>query len=113
MANKDVRQNILSEKRAQWMASLSDDLPVQDRFRLRDKTAVVKLKPHDVADKIALREQLDDFIDRLNKMSAETEGISPANAIPVEPNPNLHPRMFYGGAFLLADGVEEPPVSPP
>jgi hypothetical protein len=100
---------ILLEKREQWLVLLKDDLPVKDRFRLRDKTAAVNLKPGDEANETKLAEQLDVFVGRLNDVSVQIEGFSPANPVGVELDPNQQPREFYGDTYLLSDGVEDPP----
>jgi hypothetical protein len=99
---------ILLEKRKQWLVLLKDDHPVKDRFRLRDKTAVVSLKPGDVVNETKLAEQLDAFVGRLNDVSVQIEGMPLADPVPVEPDPNQRPRAFYRGAYLLREGVEVP-----
>jgi hypothetical protein len=109
MDEKQDMPAILLEKREQWLVLLKDDLPVKDRFRLRDKTVAVKLKPGDVANEAKLAEQLDVFVGRLNDVSVQIEGSSPANPVGVELDPNQQPREFHVDAYLLSDGVEGPP----
>ena len=92
-----------------WLALLGNDEPVRDRFQLRDKTVVVRLNPYEVANQAELAAELDSFVDLVDLMSRQVEGISPANPINVWPDLHHQPRTFYGDAFLLGLGVEEPP----
>ena len=52
---------------------------------------------------------MDRFLRRVDEMSYQLQGISPPGPVEVEPWSCYGPRAFYGGAFLLAPGVPEPP----
>ncbi|GEM_PF-4383963 len=100
---------ILIARRRQWLATLGKGAAVRDRFALRDKTAIARLRPSDVTNRPALELELDDFIRRVNAMSVMLKGVPPPVPVEVEPRPGKGPRAFYGGALLLAPGVAEPP----
>ena len=108
----DPRQpwpDVLVERRGQWLETLGTGAVVKDRFQLRDKTALVRLRPSGVASRSVLELELDDFIRRVNAMSVMLKGVPPPGPVEVEPRPGSSPRTFYGGAFLLAPRVPEPP----
>jgi hypothetical protein len=100
---------ILVDRRNRWLETLGKGAVVRDRFQLRDKTAVVRLRPSDVPVKPALESEMDRFVRRVDEMSYQLEGVSPQSPVVVEPWPGNDPRTFHGRAYLLAPGVPDPP----
>jgi hypothetical protein len=106
----DSLPSILREKVDQWSESIRSTRLVKDSFPLRDKTALVILKPGDVGvNPNVIRDQMADFAHRLDDKSKELLGVRPLGPEFVEPNPKRRPYCFYRGAFLMADGMEPPP----
>jgi hypothetical protein len=101
--------SILVDGRSRWLEALGKGAVVRDRFQLRDKTAIVQLRPSGVTVKPALELEMDRFVRRVDEMSYQLQGVSPQTPVEVEPWPGSSPRTFHGGAFLLAPGVPEPP----
>jgi hypothetical protein len=101
--------SILVDRRIRWLEALEKGAVVRDRFQLRDKTAVARLRPSDVTIKPAFELEMDRFLRRVDEMSYQLEGVSPGTPVQVEPWPSNYPRTFYGCAFLLAPGVPDPP----
>jgi hypothetical protein len=100
---------ILTDRRSRWLEALGKGTVVRDRFELRDKTAVVRLRPSDDRIKPALEPEMDRFLRRVDEMSHQLQGVSPATPVEVDPWPSHDPLTFYGGAYLLAPGVPDPP----
>jgi hypothetical protein len=96
-------------KERKWVDLLASEMPVRERFKVGNKTVVVRLRPYEAGSQDQLTEPVSDFITRLTRVLAQLEGLSPSNPIPVEPDPNRRPIRFYGGALICADGVPLPP----
>jgi hypothetical protein len=101
--------SILIDRRSRWLEALGKGAVVRDRFQLRDKTAIVRLRPSGVTIKPVLELEMDRFVRRVDEMSYQLQGVSPQSPVEVEPWPSYDPRTFYGGAYLLAPGVPDPP----
>jgi hypothetical protein len=101
--------SILIDRRNQWLAALGKGAVVRDKFQFRDKTAIVRLRPSDAMSELAREREMDRFVRRVDEMSYQLQGIAPESPVEVEPWPGTDPRTFYGGAYLLAPGVPDPP----
>jgi hypothetical protein len=101
--------SILIDRRRQWLEALGKGVVVRDRFHLRDKTAIVRLRPSDAISEHALEQEMDRFVRSVDEMSYQILGISLPGPLEVEPWPTCNRRAFYGGAYLLSPEVPDPP----